>query len=444
MKIQLSEHFTYNKLLRFVFPSIVMMVFTSIYSIVDGLFVSNFVGKIPFASIILIMPVLTILGSLGFMIGTGGTAIVGKTLGEGDGEKANRYFSMLIYVVISIGVIFAILGIAFLRPLAVFLHAKGNMLEYCVLYGRVILAALPFFMLQNTFQSFFIMAGKPKLGLAVTVTAGVTNILLDALFILIFNWGLFGAAFATALSQAIGALIAIVYFSRKNDSLLRLTTKTKLYGKIIWKACTNGSSEMVGSIAVSVVIMLYNYQLMRFLGENGVAAFGVIEYVAFIFSAIFYGYAVGSAPVVSYHFGAGNHVELKNLFRKSLILIGIGGVVMVMLSRAAASPLSSLFVGYDRELFELTVHAFKIYSIAFLFSGFSAFGSAFFTALNNGVVSAIISFLRTFIFETSSIILLPVIFGVDGIWASIVVAESVALIVTVGFFIAKRKQYHYA
>lgn len=444
MKIQLSEHFTYNKLLRFVFPSIVMMVFTSIYSIVDGLFVSNFVGKIPFASIILIMPVLTILGSLGFMIGTGGTAIVGKTLGEGDGEKANRYFSMLIYVVISIGVVFAILGIAFLRPLAVFLHAEGNMLEYCVLYGRVILAALPFFMLQNTFQSFFIMAGKPKLGLAVTVTAGVINILLDALFILIFNWGLFGAAFATALSQAIGALIALVYFSRKNDSLLRLTTKTKLYGKIIWKACTNGSSEMVGNIAVSVVIMLYNYQLMRFLGETGVAAFGVIGYVAFIFSAIFYGYAVGSAPVVSYHFGAGNHAELKNLFRKSLILIGIGGVVMVMLSRAAASPLSSLFVGYDRELFELTVHAFKIYSIAFLFSGFSAFGSAFFTALNNGVVSAIISFLRTFIFETSSIILLPVIFGVDGIWASIVVAESVALIVTVGFFIAKRKQYHYA
>lgn len=444
MQIQLSGHFTLKKLLRFVFPSIIMMVFTSIYSIVDGLFVSNFVGKTPFAAINLVMPVLTILGSFGFMIGAGGTAIVGKTLGEGDGEKANRYFSMFIYVVIGLGVVFGLSGILFMRPLAMFLGANGNMLEHCVLYGRVILLALPFFMLQNSFQNFFVMAEKPHLGLGISVISGVINIVFDALFILVFRWGLFGAAFATAISQVAGAVIALIYFARRNDSLLRLIPEIRLEGKILWKACANGASEMVGNLAASVVTMLYNLQLMRLIGEDGVAAYGVIAYFGFIFSAIFYGYAVGCSPIVSYQFGADNRKELKNLFWKSLGIIGFTGIVMVLLSRLGAVPLSKMFVGYDAELFQITVHAFKIYCMAFLFSGFSAFGSAFFTALNDGLVSALISFLRTFIFEIGSILLLPLILGVDGIWAAIVVAEFAALIVTVIFFVIKRKKYHYA
>lgn len=444
MQIQLSEHFTYKKLLQFVLPSIIMMVFTSIYSIVDGLFVSNFVGKTPFAAINMVMPVLTILGSFGFMIGAGGTAIVGKTLGEGDRDKANRYFSMLIYVVIGLGIVFAGVGLVFMRPLASFLGASGDMLEYCVLYGRVILAALPFFMLQNSFQNFFVMAEKPNLGLGVTVISGVLNIVLDALFIIIFKWGLFGAAFATAFSQAVGAGIALVYFTRKNGSLLRLTPKTGIDGKVLWKACANGSSEMVGNLAASVVTMLYNFQLMRLIGEDGVAAFGVIAYFGFIFSAIFYGYAVGCSPIVSYQFGADNQAELKNLLRKSLGIIGITGIAMVLLSRLGAVPLSKMFVGYDEELFKLTVHGFKIYSVSFLFSGFSAFGSAFFTALNDGLVSAVISFLRTFVFEIGSILILPFVFGVDGIWTAIVVAELAALTVTIIFLVVKRKKYHYA
>lgn len=444
MQIQLSEHFTYKKLLQFVLPSIIMMVFTSIYSIVDGLFVSNFVGKTPFAAINMVMPVLTILGSFGFMIGAGGTAIVGKTLGEGDRDKANRCFSMLIYVVIGLGVVFAGIGLIFMRPLAVFLGASGDMLEYCVLYGRVILAALPFFMLQNSFQNFFVMAEKPNLGLGVTVISGVLNIVLDALFIIVFKWGLFGAAFATALSQAVGAGIALVYFARKNGSLLRLTAKAGMDGKVLWKACTNGSSEMVGNLAASVVTMLYNFQLMRLIGEDGVAAFGVIAYFGFIFSAIFYGYAVGCSPLVSYQFGADNQAELKNLLRKSLGIIGITGIAMVILSRLGAVSLSKMFVGYDEELFKLTVHGFRIYSAAFLFSGFSAFGSAFFTALNDGLVSAVISFLRTFVFEIGSILILPFVFGVDGIWTAIVVAELAALTVTIIFLVVKRKKYHYA
>lgn len=444
MQIQLSEHFTYKKLLRFVFPSIIMMVFTSIYSIVDGLFVSNFVGKTPFAAINMVMPVLTILGSFGFMIGAGGTAIVGKTLGEGNREKANRYFSMLIYVVIALGVVLGLFGLIFMRPLAVFLGANGDMLEFCVLYGRVILVALPFFMLQNSFQNFFVMAEKPNLGLAVTVISGVLNIVLDALFILVFRWGLFGAAFATAISQAAGAIIALIYFAKKNGSLLQLIPKLGLEGRILWKACTNGLSEMVGNLAASIVTMLYNFQLMRLIGEDGVAAFGVIAYFGFIFSAIFYGYAVGGSPIVSYQFGADNRKELKNLFWKSLSIIGITGIIMVLLSRMGAVWLSKMFVGYDAELFKLTVHGFKIYSLAFLFSGFSVFGSAFFTALNDGLVSALISFMRTFIFEIGSILLLPLIWGVDGIWAAIVVAELAALTVTVIFFVIKRKKYNYA
>lgn len=447
MKIQLSDHFTYNRLLRFVLPSIIMMIFTSIYSVVDGLFVSNFVGKTPFAAINMISPVLSILGSLGLMIGTGGTAIVGKTLGEGKGEKkreeANAYFSMLIYIVFIIGVVLGVVGLIFIRPLSQMLGAN-SMLKECVLYGSVILPAMPFFMLQYAFQSFFITAEKPKLGLAVTVIAGVMNIALDALFIIVFKWGLFGAAFATALSQIVGTLIAIIYFSRKNDSLLHLTRKTKFYGKVLLKACTNGSSEMVGNIAASVITMLYNFQLMRFIGEDGVAAYGVIMYVSFIFSAIYYGYAMGSAPIISYQYGAGNHEELKNMFGKSLTLTGIVGILMLFIAKVLSAPLSNIFVGYDKELFDLTIHAFEIYSFSFLFSGFTAFGSSFFTALNDGLVSALISFLRTFIFEIGSILILPIIFGIDGVWFAIVIAEIAAFFVTGFFFYRKRRKYHYA
>ncbi|AFQ43789.1 MATE family efflux transporter [Desulfosporosinus meridiei] len=444
MRIQLSDHFTYNKLLRFVLPSITMMIFTSIYSVVDGFFVSNFVGKTPFAAINLIMPVLFILSSIGLMIGAGGTAIVGKTLGENDREQANKYFSMLVCVIAVAGVVFGTVGFFAIRPLAMALGAEGAMLEDCVLYGRVIVLVMPFQMMQMSFQSFFITAEKPKLGLATTVIAGVSNIMLDVLFIVVFQWGLFGAAFATALSQTLGAVIALVYFLRKNDSLLRLTTKTKFYGKVLLRSCTNGSSEMVSNVAASLVSMLYNYQLMRFAGENGVAAYGVIMYVSFIFSAIFYGYSMGSAPIISYQFGAGNHNELKNMFRKSMVLMAVTGSAMLLLVIVAADPLAKVFVGYDQDLYDMTVHAFRIFAIAFLLTGFSTFASAFFTALNDGKISAAIAFLRTLLFETSAILIIPALLGLDGVWWAIVVAEFAAFIVTIAFLIMKRKKYRYA
>ena len=442
MDIKLSESFTYKKLLRFTLPSIVMMIFTSIYGVVDGFFVSNFVGKTPFAAVNFIMPFLMILGAIGFMFGTGGSALVSKTMGEGNHEKAKRIFSLLIYVSAGCAVVIAAVGVALLRPLASLLGAEGEMLENCVRYGRIILVALPAYILQFEFQSFFVTAEKPQLGLAFTVAAGVTNMVLDALLVAVFPFGLEGAAAATAISQAVGGLAPLVYFARPNKSLLRLT-KTRFDGMILLKTCTNGSSELMSNISMSLVGMLYNVQLMKYAGEDGVAAYGVLMYVNMIFLAAFIGYSVGTAPVIGYHYGAQNHAELKSLLGKSTRIISVFAVCMFVLAEVLARPLALIFVGYDAGLTELTVRAFSIFSFSFLFAGFSIFGSSFFTALNNGLISAAISFLRTLVFQIAAVLILPVFLQIDGIWYSIVVAEVVAVIVTVIFVFTKRKKYGY-
>ncbi len=444
MRIQLSDHFSYGRLLRFTLPSIVMMVFTSIYSLVDGFFVSNYVGKTAFAAINLIGPVFTIVGALGMMVGAGGTAIVGKTLGEKDQEKANKYFSMFIYIVLLIGLATAVVGWFAAPPLARLLGAEGQMLEDCIIYGRISFIGSPFFMLQFSMQTFFITAEKPKLGLFATVFGGVSNMVLDWLLIAVLPWGIWGAAVATALSQILATTFALIYFACPNSSLLRLTLKTKIYGKVLGKACINGSSEMVGNIAYSVVTILYNTQLLKYYGEDGVAAYGVLMYVGFIFSAIYYGYAMGSAPIISYNFGAQTHMEMKNIFRKSMALVCILGAGMLAIAQLAAPALSSVFVGYDKTLYDLTYQALRIYSVSFLFMGVAAFGSSFFTALNDGVVSAVISFLRAFVFEVGAILLMPLFFGKEAIWGAVVVSEFAALLLTTVFLIANRKKYHYA
>lgn len=442
MKIQLSEHFTYKKLLRFVLPSIVMMIFTSIYGVVDGLFVSNYVGKTAFAAVNLVMPLLMMLSALGFMMGTGGSAIVAKTLGQGDKERANRYFSMMVYVTVVGGVVLTVLGLVFLRPIVIALGAEGEMIGECLVYGRISLASLTFFMVQNVFQSFFVAAEKPHMGLGVMVAAGVTNMILDYFFIVVFSWGIAGAAAATAAGETVGGIVPLIYFSKKNTSLLRLT-KTKIKGKILLKACTNGSSELMTNLSMSLVNMLYNMQLMKLAGEDGVAAYGVIMYINFIFLATFIGYSIGSAPIVGYHFGAQNHNELKNLFRKSMRLIGGWGVLLMLLASVLSGPLAQFFVGYDAELLAMTSHGLRLYALAFLVSGFNIYGSAFFTALNNGLVSAVISFLRTLVFQMAAVLILPRLLGLNGIWLAILVAELLALGVTLQFFIRKKKVYHY-
>lgn len=444
MRIQLSDHFTYGKLIRFTLPSIAMMIFTSIYGVVDGFFVSNFAGKTPFSAINIIWPFLMIMATVGFMFGTGGTAIVAKTFGEGNKEKANEYFSLFIYVAFALGVIFAIFGIVFIRPIAVLLGAEGELLENCVVYARIILTTLPFYVLQLLFQSFFPAAEKPQLGLAVTVLAGVTNMVLDAVLVTLLpqEYKLAGAAIATAMSQFVGGVIPLIYFFRKNSSILRLG-KTTFDGRAILKACTNGSSEFMSNVSMSVVGMLYNIQLLKYAGENGVAAYGVMMYVSMIFSAAFIGYSIGTAPVISYHNGAQNYKESKGLFRKSLIMIGVFGIVMVAAAELSAIPLAKIFVGYDAELMALTVSGFRIFALSFIFMGFAIFSSGFFTALNDGLTSALISFLRTLVFQIAAVLLLPMIWGIDGVWISIVVAEVMAVVISAVFLVLRQKDYHY-
>lgn len=442
MKIQLSEHFTYKKLLRFTVPSITMMIFTSIYGVVDGLFVSNFVGKTPFAAVNFIMPFLQILGTTGFMFGTGGSALIAKTLGEGDEDKAKRLFSLFVYVTMACGVIIGVLGILCIRPVASALGAEGELLENCVLYGRLVLAALPFYMLQFEFQSFFPAAEKPHMGLGITVASGVMNMILDALFMKVFQWGLAGAAAATAISQSAGTLAALIYFIRPNTSLLRLI-KTEFDGSALLKASVNGSSELMASVSMSLVSMLYNMQLMRYAGEGGVAAYGVLMYVSMIFFSAFIGYSVGTAPVIGYNYGAGRYEELKGLLKKSTVVIGIFSVCMFVMSELLAWPLAAIFVGYDKGLMELTLRGFFIFSFSFLLAGTSIFGSSFFTALSNGLISAFISFLRTLVFQIAAVLILPVLWGIDGIWLSIVAAEFMAMVITIFFIFKMRNKYHY-
>ena len=440
--IRLSDHFTCRRLLRFTLPSVLMMIFTSVYIIVDGFFVSNFVGKTPFAAVNFIMPFLIMLGALGFMFGTGGSALIAITLGEGDKARAQRLFSLFVYVTAVCGVVLAALGIALLRPIAAWLGAEGDLLEQCVLYGRIILIALPAYMLQYEFQSFFVAAEKPQLGLAFTVASGLTNIVLDMLFVGVWRGGLAGAAAASVISQAVGGLGPVVYFARPNSSLMRLTS-ARLDMRALGKACVNGSSELMSNVSASIVGMLYNAQLMRFAGEDGVAAYGVLMYVNMIFMAAFIGYSVGAAPIVGYHYGAGNQQELKSLLRKSLGIIILCSLAMCALAEGTGGFLAALFVGYDPELLALTRRGFLIYSFSFLFAGIPIYGSSFFTALNNGGVSAFIAFLRTCLFQVAAVLILPIFWGIDGVWFSIVAAELLAMAVTVLCLGKYRARYQY-
>lgn len=440
--IQLSDHFSYTKLLRFTFPSVAMMIFTSIYGVVDGFFVSNYVNEAAFTAVNFIMPFLMLLGTVGFMFGTGGSALIAKTMGQGEQEKAEKIFSLIVYTAIIIGCFLSVLGLVFLRPFASLLGAEGKLLEDCIIYGKIFVIAVPAFVLQQAFQSFFIAAEKSNLGFLITVAAGITNIILDALLVAVLDLGLQGAAAATAFSAVVGGFVPLIYFSRPNTSRLHLR-KTNFDSFVLFRTCANGSSELMSNVSMSVVSMLYNTQLMKYAGENGVAAYGVLMYVNLIFLAVFIGYSIGSAPVISYHYGAEHHSELKNLLKKSAVIIIIFSVFMFLAAKFLAVPLARIFVKPESESYELTIRAFSIFSYSFLFAGVSIFSSAFFTALNDGLTSALVSFLRTLVFQTASVLLLPLLLKTDGIWSSMIVAELVAAILSICFILGKRKKYQY-
>lgn len=442
MKIQLSDHFTYKKLFMFTLPSIVMMIFTSVYGVVDGFFVSNYVGEVSFKAVNFVSPMLMILGGFGFMFGSGGSALVAKTMGEGNREKANRQFSFIVYASLVFSVILMAAGLLLLRPVTHLLGAEGDMLDNAVLYGRIIMLALPAYILQFEFQTFFVTAEKPQLGLYMTVISGVCNMVLDFLLIAVIPLGLVGAAVATAASQMLGGLVPLVYFIRPNNSLLRLG-KAGFDGFALFRTCTNGSSELMSNISMSIVNMLYNVQLLRYAGDDGVAAYGVMMYVNLLFLSIFIGYVVGTAPVISHHYGAGNHRELKSILRKSVVIIGVSSVLMSVAALLLALPAGRIFVGYNPALLEMTVNGFKIYALMFLFAGMGIFGSSFFTALNNGLISAVIAFLRTVVFQVALVLVLPMVIGIDGIWWSVVLAEALATVVTVILLFAMKKKYRY-
>lgn len=441
-RIKLSDHFTYKRILRFTLPSMAMMAFVSIYGAVDGFFVSNFVGTTAFAALNLIMPFIMVVSACGFMMGAGGNAIIGKTFGEGKPEQAKKYFSFFVWATLVMGIVFAILGVIFMEPIARLLGADNSTLRLCVIYGDISMVSLPLFMIQYLFQSFFIAAEKPEMGFKVTLIAGCTNMVLDAVFVGLLGWGLAGAAWATVTSEYVGGIIPLIYFARENDSTLRIV-RTKFYGRAFVKACTNGSSELVSNIAMSFIAVVFNLQLLKYAGENGVAAYGVLMYVSFLFYAVFMGYCSGSAPIISYNYGSGNSDELKNVFKISIKLMSSGGIVMTVLGIITAAPVCAFFVGYDKVLLDMSVNGYRIYSFTYLLMGVGAFGSSMFTALNNGIISAIISGVRTFVFRLSAVLLLPLIFGINGIWLSTCVAEVFAFFLILYFFAANKRKYKY-
>lgn len=442
MKIQLSEHFNYQKLIKFTLPTIIIMIFTSIYGVVDGLFVSNVVGDSAFASVNLIMPFIMILGSFGVMIGTGGSALISKLIGEGQKEKANKIFSMLILTLIITGIIFSIIGLIFIKDIAILLGADDSTLENSIIYGRVLLIALTSYLLQYAFQSFLIVAERPVFGLLISILSGVFNMLMDFLFIYVFKMGIFGAALATSLSQVIGGVIPIIFFLKTKKSTFKFGTPI-FDKKALLQSCLNGSSEMLSNLSMSLVNMLYNIQLMKLIGPDGVVAYGIIMYVGFIFSGVYMGYSMGIAPVIGYHYGAKNDKELKSLLKKSLILISIASIVLTILAEVSAIFLASIFVSYNNDLMNLTTLALRLFVLSYLVGGINIFASSFFTALNNGLISALISFLRTLVFQVIMIFLLPIIFDTNGIWLSVVFAELLALIVSIICLITNRKKYNY-
>lgn len=441
--IQLSDHFDYRRLLKFTLPSIASMIIGSVYSIVDGFFVSNFVGKTEFTALNLIFPFRMILGAVGNMIGVGGTALVAKTLGEGKKEKANDMFSFFIYVCALSGIVFSLAAMGFLPEIAVMLGATEELLPHCVTYGGIILLALPVMMLQYTFQGFLIAAEKPQISMHITVAAGVTNIVLDALFVGVLGWGLAGAAGATAISQSVGGILPIFLFTRKNNGWpLRLGRCTVDF-KALAQACSNGASSFLSSISSSVVGILFNFQLLAYAGPDGVAAYGVIMYVEMIFLSASFGYTSGISPVISYHYGAENHAELKNLVKRSIVIVTVSSVLMFFVAQILARPVTMIFTSYDRALTDMTTTAFRLYSFNFIVSGMGMFGSTFFAALNNGKVASVLSFLRLVVFQGGFVMILPALFGIGGIWITMAVANLFSAVTALIFMAMYREKYHY-
>ena len=446
--IHLSDHFTYKKILRFTIYPILMMLITSIYWIVDGFFISNYVGPSAFAGVNLIFPVVMIVACIGFMFGSGGAALVSKKLGEGDSDGANKTFSLITYVTLGTGLILSLIFFFLVRPIAMGfasinqVEASEAMIDSAEVYGRIMVGGVFLYIMQGYFHSFFSVNEKSSLGFLFTLISGLTNMLLDYLLIGVFRAGVVGAACASLSGMFISAVGPFLYFRFGKNNLIKLG-KPRWNLNEITQSIANGSSEFVSNVSGSIVTIVFNVQLLKYIGEVGVSAYGIIGYVCFVFFAIFIGYSIGIAPVIGYNYGAKNPVELTNVLRKSFVIISVSGVAMTLLSAGLADPITRIFSAGVGELHTLGVRAMRIFSICYLMAGFSMFGSSFFTALNNGLISALISFCRTLVFQLGSVFVLPLIVGVDGIWFSIIVAEFLSMVMTIIFISARRRKYGY-
>lgn len=444
MKIELSGHYSYSRILKTCIPSVLMILTTSVYSIVDGLFVSNFAGTTSFAALNIIWPAIATVAAFGLMFGTGGSALVAMVIGQDDRDRANGIFTMLIRAMLILGAVCGTLLFIFMRPVSIWLGADEAMLPDCIRYGRILVCAMPAFMSQMAFNSFFMTAEKPQLGTLLTVICGITNIAFDALFIVVFGWGLTGAAIATVLGMAVGGIYPLYYFSSKKRNTTKLKfVKADTDWHCIVRCCSNGLSEYVGNIALNIVSMCYNLQLMKLIGQDGVAVYGILMYIGYVYASVYIGYNIAVSPIVSFNYGAQNHDELKSLLRKSIVILLVAGTILTGLSEILSSPMAGIFVGYDPGLKALTARAIRIYMISFMICGLNMFVSAWFTALNNGIVSACAAFARTLVFEMGAIFILPLLLGLDGVWLAVDVADMLALVLAVILLSTFRKRYNY-
>ena len=436
----LSRAYTLSGLVRFALPSMVMMVFLSVYTIVDGIFISNFVGTLALGAVNIIFPLISLEMGLGIMLATGSNAIIARRLGEGDAALARQNFSLVVLVAVVCGLMVEGLALLFLPQIIDLLGASAAQYPYCRDYPRAMLLFAPALFLQVGFQSYFVTAGRPKLGLLVMVGAGLVNIGLD--YLLIPRLGVAGAGLATGLGYMVPAMAGLCFFARPRGGDLYLV-RPSLERGLLWRACLNGSSEMVSNMANAVSTFLFNIMFMRCYGEDGVAAITMALYFQFVFAAVYFGYSGGVAPIISYKFGNGDTAGLRQVVRDSFrFILGIS-LLNFTVAILVSAPALLLFAGGNREVASIAQEGFPLFAVSFLFAGVGIFASNMFTALSDGVTSALISFMRTLLFLALAILLLPLVFKEAGLWAAISVAEGMGALVALVCLVLRRPQYQY-
>ncbi len=442
MEHALAKKFSLASLLLFAAPNIIMMIVLSMYIIVDGMFVARFIGTTALSAINMFYPAICFEMALGIMIATGGSAIAAKKLGEGKQKEAQNNLSFLMVVEGSFGIVIAVVGNLFTAEIVSFLGASAAQAPLSITYAKIIFSFAPAFFLQTAFQTFFVTAGKPALGLIVTILGGVANILLDYIFMAPLRLGVTGAAIATGIGYCIPAMVGVIFFLKAKTNPFHFV-RPRFDGKVLLQACANGSSEMVTNLSNAVTTFLFNFTLLQFYGEDGVASITIILYFQYLFTALYFGYSNGIAPIISYKYGNDDRKQLQALFKNSVLFLIISSIAANVLLHFTISKLLTIFTAENSPVYQITLHGFSIYSMAFMIMGLGIFSSAMFTAFSDGITSAIISFSRTFLFIVGAILLLPAILGERGVWLAVPIAEAFGFLISILYLIGKKQKFHY-